>query len=417
MEEEKSTVKTIKDTTKDIVGKLLSLFQVKKSDDEVTEKSPSKQIVKGILKLLVENEAERKSDFKEEMSATKREERDVEKRHGAILRALTIRRKPVGRKVKKKEEKPSIKVKKRGAKETPTQPTTPTATPTLTAPATSPIASVAKGAVLLGLAGATASVKAKIAGKESAGTSDKSYNIMNLGVGEKSGRDNVFELTSMTIPEVIKLGEERGKKFNKSGMGKAAGKYQFMPATLETYAKKVFRDKWRETKYSADNQELLMDQLIADNAQTLAKNGVPVSDVTLYAMHFTGSVNQANKIATSPDTTKMTDILSPAGQRANPAIAKMTVGGYRDWLKRGGMTFENITIVPPQNDSVVPQKPTTGVEVNTSSVRNNNMKSEASEQSPVNKITNNVGVNESNKEQKTPKVVNDSSPYERVAKG
>ena len=68
----------------------------------------------------------------------------------------------------------------------------------------------------------------------------------------------------MTIPQVLQLADERGKKFNKSGMGKAAGKYQFMPGTLEGFAKRLTpgSDDWKNIKYNADTQEMLMKMLM-----------------------------------------------------------------------------------------------------------------------------------------------------------
>lgn len=270
----------------------------------------------------------------------------------------------------------------------PPAPTTAPVTPTPTAPATPvpkpPVSSagrtaarVATGAAVgAGLATATETVKAKIAGKESAGTSAASYNIMNIGTGEKANKDNVFPLTQMTIADVIALAEKRGKQFNKSGMGKAAGKYQFMPQTLEQVAKSLFGDKWSEQLYSADNQEMLMNKLIQMNAETLQKNGVPISDLTLYAMHFTGSVKQSKAIAVAPDSTPMKEILSAAAQNANPNIAKMTVGEYRAWLKRGNFNLKEITIVPPQKEEVVPvsPQPTIGQKIDEISIDTNGMK-------------------------------------------
>lgn len=309
------------------------------------------------------------------------EEKQKTKQHKELIRVIVeATKKKV--KAQKRMQKSVEKVKEeKPATPTPTPTTTPTAPPTPTAavpkptvtpaPTATPLPSVPVGvqtavkiAAGTGLAAAATTVKAKIAGKESAGSTAQSYNIMNIGTGEKAGRDNVFNLTEMTIPQVLQLAEERGAKFNKSGMGKAAGKYQFMPATLKMYAEKVFGKKWTETKYTADNQELLMDSLIADNAKTLQKNGVPVSDLTLYAMHFTGSVEQSRKIATASPETPMTEILSKAAQNANPSIAKKTVGQYREWLKSGSFTFQEISIVPPQQETVpVKETPTTGEQI------------------------------------------------------
>lgn len=412
-----------KDTTKGLVGKLFGLFRKDQSADLVGSNTSNSTILSGIYKLIFEAEVQKQLDFERGQRLQKTQDMEVEKRHQEIIKALSLKRfktpKRIERKIEEvakekpvKETKPEIPVTKPTATPTPTTPPQVSTTPVPSLPSLPTASKIITGA---GLLGAAATVKAKIAGKESAGTSDKSYNIMNIGVGEKSGRDNVFNLTTMTIPEVINLAEERGKKFNRGGMGKAAGKYQFMPATLKTYAQKVFKDKWSETKYTPENQELLMDALINDNAETLRKNGVPVSDITLYAMHFTGSVEQSRKIATSPDNTSMREILSPIAQKANPKIAEMTVGGYRDWLKKGGFNFQNITIVPPQKEvPVKKENMSIGNMLDSTSAENSLMKKEmnTSQPEPTPKILNNVSVS-NEQSQKTTIKVDDRSPYER----
>lgn len=261
----------------------------------------------------------------------------------ASKRASTQPRDEKGRFIKK--EPPAATAKPVEPAPPPTPPT-PTATPTTAATSAKTAAKVVAGALAFGAA--STAVKAKIAGKESAGASETSYNTMNLGTGETAGKDNVFNLVNMTIPEVIQLAGSRGKKFNKKGMGKAAGKYQFMPSTLETQAKKVFGDKWDKTKYTADNQELLMDSLLEENAKKLKDANIPISDLTLYAMHFTGSLKQSRKIYEDPPETPMKNILTREAQEANPRIAKMTLGEYRAWLKKGKFTFEKIPLDIPE---------------------------------------------------------------------
>lgn len=333
------------------------------------------------------------------VDALRDEESGKKRNHKEIIRVLLAAtkkkikgQKQIQKKVEKvKEEKPlkMPEVKPTAPKaEAPVTVKPPTPTPTKPPVSATPVPSAPVGQTAVkiaagtGLAAAASTVKAKIAGKESAGSSAQSYNIMNIGIGEKAGKDNVFKLTEMTIPQVLQLAEERGKKFNKSGMGKAAGKYQFMPATLKMYAEKVFGKNWTETKYTPENQELLMDALIADNAKALQRAGVPVSDLTLYAMHFTGSVEQSRKISTAPPETPMTDILSKAAQNANPTIAKKTVGQYRDWLKSGNFTFQEISIVPPQQETVpVKEEPVTGAQIQTMSANITNTKKDIQQSS------------------------------------
>lgn len=217
------------------------------------------------------------------------------------------------------------------------------------------------GAGVIAATGMSA-VKAKIAGRESAGESDISYRTMNLAPGEdrKKGENIVKNLTEMTIPEVIEFAEKRGQKFGNTGVGKAAGKYQFMPKTLEETAKRVFKDKWKETKYSPENQEKLMDQLLQDNARYLYNANVPVNNLTLYSMHLTGSVEQARKIMESPDSTPMSEILSAKAKVANKQVAAMTVGQFKSGLSTNTIKLEDLTMVPTENTASpqIPQKQT-----------------------------------------------------------
>lgn len=207
------------------------------------------------------------------------------------------------------------------------------------------------------------SLKAKVSGRESAGTTDKSYDIMNIVKGDKNksflvqpGNLDVTtnqpynkKLSEMTMGEVVELAERRGKFFNKSGAGKAAGKYQFMPATLATVASKTFGPNWKSELFSPDNQEKLMDSLILDNAALLKEAGLPVSDASLYMMHFLGSVKKVAQMLNGPDDVLMKQVLGPAGAQANPRIAEMTVGQYKDSLRvespgKAAFTFEPINV-------------------------------------------------------------------------
>lgn len=318
------------------------------------------------------------------------------KNHNEVIQILTqaTEAKRLGEKVISKKEVQKVKETPK-ATETPTTtpaplvpspkpsaaPSAPTAAPSvpraaparippsIKPPARSIIAPVVAGA---GLAAAIGTVKSRIAGKESAGISEKSYNLMNLGTGEKSGVDNVFPLTEMTIQKVIDLGVERKNKFKKSGMGAAAGKYQFMPDTLKMYAQKVYGKNWQNVLFSKEVQEKIMDKFTEDNADRLVKAGVPVSDYSLYLMHFTGSVSTTKKLVEAKDDEKMSNILSPAANRANPSISKMTVGEYKTWLKRGNFTFETIQ---PEKD--------VGKKMEEMSVDNRNSKKELKTQKDV----------------------------------
>jgi hypothetical protein len=124
-----------------------------------------------------------------------------------------------------------------------------------------------------GQVGSGASVKDVIAGKESAG----SYNIM---AGERKGKEK-NKLTEMSIDDVVKLQKSL------PSANRAAGKYQFMPQTLETLATKYKIDK--NTKFDEATQEKLQDYLLEENKASLEKAGEKATPGNMYLTHFLGA--------------------------------------------------------------------------------------------------------------------------------
>jgi hypothetical protein len=203
----------------------------------------------------------------------------------------------------------------------------------------------------------------------------------------------------MTLEEVLDLSNRRKNYFKHSGAGAAAGKYQFMPKTLEGFAKNLTpgSDDWKKIKYTPDTQEILNEMLIGDNAKTLRRAGVPVNDATLYMMHFTGSVEQSRKMLMSPDNTPMKDIMSKAALDANPSYKSMTVGQYREGLKRKGFDFK--TIEPEEtsraNQDIKPVN--TGEQVYKTSSDNKDLKQQTTSANYASLQQNNIVVHGGNK--------------------
>ena len=107
--ESKSVLSRIKDDTKDTVSKLVKLFVGSDEIDGFTKKTPPQKILKGIVKLLVEIETQKKLDYVNDRRTLKQEEREFNRRHKEILKALTVRRnlvkkKPTKKKATKEEE-------------------------------------------------------------------------------------------------------------------------------------------------------------------------------------------------------------------------------------------------------------------------------------------------------------------------
>lgn len=196
------------------------------------------------------------------------------------------------------------------------------------------------GAAAIGL-GYAGDVKARIAGRESGAD----YGQMNIPPGETK-QQNVFNLEQMTINEVLRFQSKRGKQYAKGGSegtGKAAGKYQMMPSFIMTHAPKALGPNWKNENFSRDNQEKIMDSALSDYKSRLKRNNIPVNDVTLYMMHFAGvggGLELSRALMYGSDNDKVGNYLSSVQKTHNPSISSLTVGEYRNKLKRSGFTFE-----------------------------------------------------------------------------
>jgi hypothetical protein len=343
---------------------------------EKEDNSPNIELLGGIYRLVLRSIEHEMREDEEEHQRIKDSEKDEDNRNKEIIKALTGRKKQyqynMGANGKTGGIKDAASNRDLTLPKPPTSsaPTTATVTPVTTGGgavgAAATAVAVGAGTILGSL---SLSLKAKISGRESAGMTEKSYNIMNIAPGEKgnayevvkgnsdiSGNAYQKNLTDMNIGEVIQLANQRGAFFNKKGAGKASGKYQFMPNTLKGLAKATFGENWESIQYSPENQEKLMDVFVAGNATSLQKAGLPVSDASLYMMHFFGNTKQTAMVLDERNNdVLMKDILGPTGSTANPTIAAMTVGEYKQKLRKDiknkkgeitkpGFTFEPIDV-------------------------------------------------------------------------
>lgn len=115
----------------------------------------------------------------------------------------------------------------------------------------------------------------------------------------------------------------------------ATGTYQFLPSTWQD-----LMQRHPELGLTADGmtdpaqQQKAMPVFTAENARTLASNGIAPSPGSLYAAHFLGGEG-ASQVLSAPDTTPIAQI-APAAAQANPNIAQMNVGQFRQWASQQG---------------------------------------------------------------------------------
>ena len=219
-------------------------------------------------------------------------------------------------------------------------------------PLPSGTAAVAKTAVKVagGVAAAAVGtdVLAKIGGAESSGNYDvmnavageyknKTYDIKAGGVSYAGGTYGK-SLTDMTIGEVLELANDRKSKLG--GGGAAAGKYQFMPATLQAQAQQVFGKEWATTKFSPENQDKLAKNLLDYEVKQLTSRGVQPSEAAIYMVHFLGNGGAAKMVLDESNNDKrMGDLFPRLNNSNNDTIAKMTVAQYKDSLDKKGFSF------------------------------------------------------------------------------
>lgn len=379
-EGEKTSGKGKKETLYDALGKLYNMFKKVLNSDKQDQRDALIRSKKDlnlmtarheeIVKVLSSLTGEKAEEVKRKVEEKKTEEKKVEEKKKPEQKKKptkpTKRRGP-GRRPRAGRKPSASKVERKSDADvaTPNTPGRPPAAPpagkppTVKPPSASPAGPGRAGpAASVAIVGG-ASLYAKVAGAESAGNSPDSYLIMNKANAEVGKTSNYIrrgtidvttgqtfekDLNEMTIGEVVDLGRRRGKYFKQSGAGAAAGKYQFMPDTLETFAKRAFGDNWRNEKYSSDNQELLMKNLTEGNAAGLKRAGVPVTDASLYLVHFSGNPQFAKKVLESPDETQMSSFMSPAVINANPSVARMSVGQYKAYLRKKGFDFKEVDL-------------------------------------------------------------------------
>lgn len=110
-----------------------------------------------------------------------------------------------------------------------------------------------------------------------------------------------------------------------SDSSSAKGLFQFTDPTAKAYG---LNDPF-DPVASADAGA----RLLRDNGAQLSAAGLDASPSSLYLAHFAG-IGGAKKLLTSDASTPAGDVLGSAAVRANPFLARMTVGDLRGWAAR-----------------------------------------------------------------------------------
>lgn len=78
-----------------------------------------------------------------------------------------------------------------------------------------------------------------------------------------------------------------------------------------------------------------LERFTRDNANILQSRGIPLTNGNLYAAHFLGA-GGASTVLRAADDTAIADLVSNEVIQANPFLADMSVGEFRQWAHRKG---------------------------------------------------------------------------------
>lgn len=164
-------------------------------------------------------------------------------------------------------------------------------------------------------------------------------------VGSDSAIDNFMRKT--------RTAESGGRDNAKNPNSSARGRYQFTDATWLTTYRREFGDT-NETneqilakKSDGGTQDRLMRRLTRENAQALAKAGLPVDEGTLYLAHFAGEAG-ARKVLKADPNASIESVLGAKAVAANPFLAGKTAGETAAWAvsKMGGASPSSVPASP-----------------------------------------------------------------------
>lgn len=152
----------------------------------------------------------------------------------------------------------------------------------------------------------------------------------------------------------IAVAESGGGRAWANPRSSARGKYQFVKDTWLTYYKRRFGsqglsdDAILAKRADPQMQDVLMDDLTADNAAFLRARGQAETPGNLYLVHFAGE-GGARRLFEADPSARVADVLSDKAIHANPFLRDMTVADLRAWSDRrmGSRPGESVASARP----------------------------------------------------------------------
>lgn len=130
--------------------------------------------------------------------------------------------------------------------------------------------------------------------------------------------------------------ESGGNDRAKNPKSTATGRYQFLGSTWNGLAKKYPQlGLTPDGRYDPEQQERAMMRFTYDNANSLDRAGIPITNGTLYAAHFLGD-GGARKVLRANPNTPVAQLVGGDVISANPFLRGMTVADFSNWAERKG---------------------------------------------------------------------------------
>ncbi len=132
----------------------------------------------------------------------------------------------------------------------------------------------------------------------------------------------------------IRGAESGGNDAAKNPNSTATGRYQFTEGTWQQLAKQYPQlGLTSDGRLDPNQQERAVRAFTADNARTLGRSGIAVNPANLYAAHFLGA-GGAQQVLSQPDNLPVSSFVGKEVVAANPFLANMSVGDFKQWTAR-----------------------------------------------------------------------------------
>ncbi len=132
----------------------------------------------------------------------------------------------------------------------------------------------------------------------------------------------------------IRSAESGGNDSAKNPLSSATGRYQFTTPTWNQLAQQNPElGLTPDGRNDPDQQERAIRAFTKQNAGVLGNAGIEASNPNLYAAHFLGA-GGATKVLSQADNAPVASIVGQDVVRANPFLANMTVGDFKNWTAK-----------------------------------------------------------------------------------